>query len=121
MIVVEPAFLVGAGGMIGAVLRHLVSEAIETETFPTGTLTVNVVGSFILGLVTFLGVGSETVLFVGTGACGAFTTFSSFSYETVRLCEIGHRNMSIGYALGNIVGALAAVGFAWLVVEALPV
>ena len=110
-----PGHLVGFGGMVGAVLRHLVAAAIERETFPVGTLTVNVVGSFVLGFVTFLGVGNDVLLFVGTGACGSFTTFSSFSYDTVRLWERGDRWRSAANALVNLVGAVLAIGLAWLV------
>lgn len=118
---VEPAFLVGAGGMVGAVLRHLVGEWVAVERFPAGTLTVNVLGSFALGFVTFLGVGDDALLFVGTGACGAFTTFASFSYDTVRLAEVGRPYATVAYALSNLLGALCAIGLAWLLVEALPV
>ena len=110
-----PGHLVGFGGMVGAVLRHLVAAAIERETFPVGTLTVNVVGSFVLGFVTFLGVGNDVLLFVGTGACGSFTTFSSFSYDTVRLWERGDRWKSAANAVVNLVGAVFAIGVAWLV------
>lgn len=119
--VVEPAFLVGAGGMVGAVLRYLVSERVTDERFPAGTLTVNVIGSFVLGVVTFLGVGSDLVLFVGTGVCGSFTTFSSFSYDTVRLWETGHPYTTIAYAMANVLGALLAIGAAWILVRTLPV
>ena len=111
-----PGHLVGFGGMVGAVLRYLVAAAVERETFPVGTLTVNVVGSFVLGFVTFLGVGNDVLLFVGTGACGSFTTFSSFSYDTVRLWERGDRWRSAANALVNLVGAVLAIGLAWLVV-----
>lgn len=101
--------------MLGAVLRYLVGEYVDVEGFPLGTLTVNVAGSFVLGLVTFLGAGEDVLLFVGTGACGSFTTFSSFSFDTVRLWETGGRVRSIVYATVNLVGALAAIGLAWLV------
>lgn len=115
---VEPAHLVGAGGMIGANLRYLVNRAIDTETFPLGTLTVNVVGSFVLGLVVFLGVGNPELLFVGTGACGSFTTFSTFSVDTVQLWEDGNRTTAATYAGANIGCALVAIGAAWLIVQA---
>ncbi|WP_345777011.1 fluoride efflux transporter CrcB [Halorarum salinum] len=101
--------------MLGAVLRYLVGEYVDVEAFPLGTLTVNVVGSFVLGLVTFLGAGEDVLLFVGTGVCGSFTTFSSFSFDTVRLWETGARGKSIGYATVNLIGALVAIGLAWLV------
>lgn len=113
------AYLVGAGGMVGAVLRYLVGEYVEVEGFPLGTLTVNVVGSFVLGLVTFLGAGDTVTLLVGTGACGSFTTFSSFSFDTVRLWETGSKVTSAVYATVNLVGALVAIGLAWLLISLL--
>lgn len=113
---VNPAYLVAAGGATGAVLRHLVSQAVDAESVPLGTLTVNVLGSFVLALVTFLGSGPDVLLLVGTGACGSFTTFSSFSFDTVRLWETGTPGRAVGYAVANLAGALAAVGCAWLVV-----
>lgn len=85
----EPAHLVGTGGAIGAVLRHFVGLWIRHDRFPFGTLSVNVGGSFVLGLVTFAGITNEVALLVGIGACGSFTTYSSFSFETVRLWETG--------------------------------
>lgn len=63
---------------------------------------------------TFVGSADAVVLLVGVGDCGAFTTFSSFSFETVRLLETGHRVRAAANAGGSLVGALAAVGLAWL-------
>ena len=115
MTVVEPAYLVGAGGVVGALLRHAVGQAIDYEAFPLATLTVNVVGSFVLALVTFVPLGTEALLFVGTGACGSFTTFSSFSVGVVQLWEDGKYALSVGYAAVNLLGALAGIGIAGVV------
>jgi CrcB protein len=112
--ITDPAALVGLGGAIGAVARYLLGEAIPAESFPFGTLTVNVLGSFVLGFVTFLGVGEELLLFVGTGACGSFTTFSSFSVDTVGLYEDGQDYRAIAFATANLLGAALAIGLAWL-------
>jgi CrcB protein len=116
----NPAYLVAVGGMIGALLRHVVSLAVDRESFPMGTLTVNVVGSFVLGFLTALDPGTDALLLVGTGACGSFTTFSSFSFDVVRLWEGGDPVKAAGYALANIVGALAAIGLARLLASPLP-
>ena len=112
--ITDPAYLVGLGGAIGAVARYLVGEGVPTESFPFGTLTVNVLGSFALGFVTFLGVGEELLLLVGTGACGSFTTFSSFSVDTVQLHEDGLPLRAIAFATANLLGTLLAIGLAWL-------
>jgi len=114
-----PAHLVGAGGAVGALLRYYLILHVERDDFPLGTLVVNVLGSFVLGLLTFAGVGGDVLLLVGTGACGSFTTFSSFSFETVRLWETGERTTATANAAGNLLGALTAVGLARLVVWAL--
>lgn len=112
---VAPAHLVGVGGALGAVLRYWVGLEIEREDVPASTFVVNVLGTFLLGLLAFSGVGGDAMLFVGTGACGSFTTFSSFSFETVRAWETGRRRLAAGYALGTLVAAGGALGAAWLV------
>jgi CrcB protein len=113
MVAIEPAHLVGTGGAIGALCRHYLAGAVQRETFPLGTFTVNVVGSFVLGLLTFAGVAGNAALLVGVGACGSFTTFSSFSVGTVRLWEDGYVALAVLNAVGTLVCALAAIGLAW--------
>lgn len=115
MISIGPAQLVGVGGAIGALLRQYVSSQIDGSDVPLGTVTVNVSGSFLLGLVTFLGVGNDLFFFLGTGVAGSFTTFSSFSVETVRLWETGDRVRAIGNAGGTFLGAVVALAVAWVI------
>ena len=117
MTALDPAHLVGTGGALGALCRVYVSQRFEGE-YPVGTLAVNVVGGFVLGLVTFVGAGEQVILLVGTGACGSFTTFSSFSFETVRLVEENDLTGAAANALANLLGALVAIGLAWLVARA---
>ena len=89
--------LVALGGAFGSVLRYLVANAAVAwmgPTFPWGTLAVNLVGSFLIGLVQSLAVESlviseEARLFLAIGVMGGLTTYSAFSYETVRLAETG--------------------------------
>lgn len=94
--------LVALGGVIGASLRYAVSEWFgPTDTFPFATITVNLVGSFCLGLIT-IGLNNEyisanTGLLVGTGGFGAFTTMSTFSVDTVKLLEKGEWNVALVY------------------------
>ncbi|MFB6165557.1 MAG: fluoride efflux transporter CrcB [Haloarculaceae archaeon] len=118
MISIDPAHLVGTGGAVGALARHYVSDLVDVDGFPTGTFAVNVLGSFALALFTFLNLQHSALLFLGTGACGSFTTFSSFSFETVRLFETGERWRAIVNAGGNLAGAGVAIGLAWLLVQA---
>jgi CrcB protein len=113
----ESAYLLGTGGAIGAVLRYAVGEALPPAQFPWATLVVNVIGSFVLGLVAFGGVGEGAMLFVGVGACGSFTTFSSFSFIAVDLWDQGRRWTSALHVVGNLVGSLVAMGFALLLVQ----
>lgn len=107
----DPAVLVGSGGAAGAVLRYAVSESLPAERFPWATLVVNVVGSFALGLVVFAG---DAALLVGTGVCGSFTTFSSFSVAAVRLWEAGEKRLAVAHAVGNVALSAGAVSAAWL-------
>ena len=106
--------LVLLGGAVGAPLRWLTDQAVNarhTSVFPFGTLTVNATGSLVLGLVAGLAsihdVPVWVLTLVGTGFCGALTTFSTFGYETVSLLEDG----SVAEAVLNVVLSLA-VGLA---------
>lgn len=107
--------LVIAGGMIGAPLRYLTDRAVQTRhssEFPWGTFTVNVVGCLILGVITGAVTGgaatTQTQLFLGTGLCGALTTYSTFSYETLRLAETGVPLKAVANALGSVAVGLGA-------------
>ena len=115
-----PAHLVGIGGAIGAVLRHWVYLQFSSGRFPWPTLSVNVIGSFVFALAIFTGAGESTVYLLGIGVCGAFTTFSSFSVETVQLYERGDRLLAAVNAVGNLVLSVSAIGLAWLVVAVGP-
>lgn len=113
---IDPGILVGVGGVGGALLRYAVYEAMPAQEYPLATLVVNVLGSFVLGVVIFADVGETTVTLVGVGVCGAFTTYSTFAVDTVRLWESGNIGQSIAHALLNLVVSLAAVGLAWVLV-----
>jgi CrcB protein len=102
-------------GAIGAPARYLVDELVRERragAFPWGTFAINVSGSFILGVVTGLalyhGLGPIPKAAIGVGFCGAFTTFSTFSYETIRLVETGSVRLAVGNVIGSVVAGLAA-------------
>jgi fluoride exporter len=107
-----------AGGMIGAPVRYLADRAIQARhdtVFPWGTFIVNLAGcaviGFLLGAQRHLGLPPAAFGRLGTGLCGGLTTFSTFSYETLRLLEDG----SVGEAGVNVAGSLVAgVLLAWL-------
>ncbi|WP_077211796.1 fluoride efflux transporter CrcB [Bacillus dakarensis] len=80
--------LVGAGGFFGAISRFFVSQYINkrvSASIPIGTLFINLLGSFLLGLLIGMGVGEYSFLLIGTGFMGAFTTFSTFKLEGIQL------------------------------------
>jgi CrcB protein len=104
---VNSALLVGVGGVLGALARHLLGERIDART--ADTLAVNVLGSFALGALVAAPVDESLRLLFGTGFCGAFTTFSTFTFETVRLFETGDRKRALVVVAANLGGALAAV------------
>ncbi len=117
-----PVIYVALGGALGAVLRFAVSGVVVPtmgDAFPWGTLAVNILGSFVAGLLwASLGqtAGQERLnaLFV-IGMMGAFTTFSTFSVESFRLFEVSGLQPALVNVLANNVGALlAAIGGIWV-------
>lgn len=113
------AFVVAAA--VGAPLRYAVDGAVADRTggtFPWGTLLINATGSLVLGLLTGLamyhGVPKTPKVVLGTGFCGAYTTFSTFTFETVRLVEEGAIGAAARNAAGTLVvcAAAAAIGIA---------
>ena len=108
-------FLVIAGAAVGAPLRYLSDRAIQTRhdtVFPWGTFTVNVLGSLILGIIAGAvaagGASPQVQLALGTGFCGALTTYSTFSYETLRLLEDDARLFAAANVVASIVAGLGA-------------
>ncbi len=106
--------LVFIGGTIGAPARYLIDRQVQSRhesLFPYGTLTVNLIGCLILGILTGAArsLPDDLVIFAGTGFCGALTTFSTFGFETTRLLEQGALLKAGLNALGGLgLGILAA-------------
>lgn len=105
--------LVAVGAAVGAPLRYLVDRAIQARLdsfLPWGTLIVNVSGSLVLGVLIALPAGPAWTALFGTGFCGALTTYSTFSYETMRLLQSGQYRSALLYAAGSVgAGSTAAV------------
>lgn len=109
--------IVAVGGAVGASVRHLVNLAalrLIGPAFPWGTLTVNIVGSFAMGvfielLARRVGASVEMRLFVAAGILGGFTTFSAFSLDVAVLWERGAHAVAAGYVTASVAGAVAAL------------
>jgi len=109
--------IVFLGAGIGGAVRHGVSVGSARLIglgFPTGTLIVNVVGSFLMGLLAgyFLarpGISQQVRLFLTTGILGGFTTFSAFSLDTALLMERHAYALAAGYVAGSVIASIAAL------------
>lgn len=109
--------LVGAGGAAGSIARFLSQQLIARyypSSFPWGTLIVNIVGCFIIGVIYAFGekgnlLSPEMRLLLATGFCGGFTTFSTFAYENISLMREGELLYTFLYVAASIIiGFLAA-------------
>jgi fluoride exporter len=110
------------GAAVGAPLRYLVDRAVQSRhdsLFPWGTFTVNVAGSFLLGLLTGAAASGaaspELQAALGVGFCGALTTWSTLSYETLRLVEQRSRLVAVANLVGSIVAGLVSATLGVLV------
>jgi CrcB protein len=111
-----------AGAALGGLLRYVVADLVQRNAkiiFPLGTLSVNVIGSFLLGfIIFFLGereiISAEMRLFLTVGICGGFTTFSTFSYETLALFQESEFLYASLNIVLNVVLSLIAIYLAYL-------
>lgn len=113
---------VGLGGFIGSVARYLIGLlAVETASgFPVKTFCINLLGSFILGIVSESalrdpGISRNLVLFLQIGVCGGFTTFSTFSSEALKLFAGGRQGVALSYMVLSVVLGLVCCYGGWLV------
>jgi len=107
--------LVALGGAVGAPARYLADRWLSARlpgAFPWGTFAVNVVGSLLLGLLAATA-PSGLVALAGTGFCGALTTFSTFSFETVRLLETGRPVPAAVNVTASVVVSVVAAALGW--------
>lgn len=105
--------LVGLGGALGSMGRYgisLLASSIGWTAF-AGTLTANVIGSFLIGLIYAACASGSWQLMLTVGFCGGFTTFSTFSHQSLSLIQQGNMGMALGYMLCSFVACLL---FVWL-------
>ena len=109
---------VGLLGGLGAILRFRLDALVELYAggeFPLGTLTVNLVGSFALGILYGTGVGGDGLLLAGTAVIGSFTTFSTWMFETQRLVEDGDDALALVNVVVSLAAGLAAAVAGWAI------
>jgi fluoride exporter len=116
---------VAAGGALGSLARFWMTGAMAVLTgtrFPYGTLLINVLGSFVIGVVasitltpTRMGMHPDVRIFLMVGICGGFTTFSAFSLQTLELLQTGAIVPAAFYVAGSVVLCVAFVWFGWWV------
>ncbi|WP_406676264.1 fluoride efflux transporter CrcB [Moorella sp. ACPs] len=110
-------FYVGLGGFLGAITRYALGQALSARSrgnFPTGTLIINLTGAFLLGLLSGTPAfahrfGTSLTLMLTTGFLGAYTTFSTYSYETIQLLEDRKVISALIYLLSSIALGLSFV------------
>lgn len=116
--------VVGLGGFLGSIARYVTVKSVDEKlntVFPYGTLTVNIAGSFVLGVIYALairktGMTENWRLFMGAGFCGGFTTFSAFALENFNLIQQKMVGTSVAYLSISVVsGLLALAAGVWLV------
>ncbi|RUW20571.1 MULTISPECIES: fluoride efflux transporter CrcB [unclassified Mesorhizobium] len=119
--------LVVIGGGIGAGIRHLTNMGtlrLVGPNYPWGTMAINILGSFVMGLFIAVlarrGGSNEVRLFVATGILGGFTTFSAFSLDFATLWERGATLPAFGYALASVIGAILALFLGLWLARSLP-
>lgn len=113
---IKNILLVGIGGGIGSMGRYLAGHFIKSSGFPWATLTVNIAGSFIIGIIFAMAARDQHFsqnwrLFLAGGICGGFTTFSAFSAENLLLLQQGKYMIVLSYILLSIISGIVA---AWI-------
>ena len=112
---------VGLGGMLGAISRYLFGLFIKSDTFPYATGVVNIAGALMMGLIMGLSIKGQISpnlrLFLATGICGGFTTFSAFAWENLELLQQQRYGSFLGYTFGTLALGMAATAIGYLLAK----
>ncbi|HUP86180.1 MAG TPA: fluoride efflux transporter CrcB [Acidimicrobiales bacterium] len=114
--------LIAVAGAAGALTRYAVASAVGVRAFPWSTLSINVVGSFLLGILLQSAPGrlsDDVRTGLAVGFLGAFTTFSTFSYESVAMIRDGRAAVAALYVVASVISGMAAAAVGWRVGAAL--
>jgi fluoride exporter len=122
MMTIKNILLVGLGGGLGSMLRYMIAAAFKQSSFPFTTFLINVTGSLFIGVVFALGVKNESLsaplkLFLATGICGGFTTFSAFSVENVQLIKEGNYTTAAIYIVASVACCIVACLAGFKIIE----
>lgn len=113
---IKNLLLAGLGGCIGSMMRMAVYLLLKSTAFPFATFIINIAGSLLIGIIIGISVNNQSFnnnwrIFLATGICGGFTTFSAFSFENIELMQQGKFALSLLYITGSVVIGIAA---AWI-------
>lgn len=122
---IKSFLIVGIGSFIGGALRFGISTWMKQvchQGFPWGTLTVNLLGCFTIGILyglfnRYSTLSSPWCLLLTTGLCGGFTTFSTFANESMQMIQNGNTGGFIGYVLASVIGGLSLIGLGYWIIK----
>ncbi len=124
-IMLKSMIIVGIGSFIGGSLRYVTSTMMKNvcgQDFPWGTLTVNLLGCLVFGLIfalfsKYATTSSPWYLLFTTGICGGFTTFSTFANESMQMLQSGNIGGFIGYVSTSVIGGIALIGLGYWIIK----
>lgn len=124
-IMLKSMVIVGIGSFLGGSLRYVTSTMMKNvcgQDFPWGTLTVNLLGCLVFGLIfalfsKYATTSSPWYLLFTTGICGGFTTFSTFANESMQMLQSGNIGGFIGYVSTSVIGGIALIGLGYWIIK----
>jgi fluoride exporter len=113
---------VGLAGAVGSIARYAIGLSVDQSRFPFATLSINVVGSFVLGLFLTLSLGRLSISVmtpIAVGLIGGFTTFSTFAWDGFTMGDSGRLGTALAYVSASVIGGLAAAALGYTMGRAL--